>query len=72
MKEEGKTMLYSTANITSTVDSTQYFVAIGIFLIAYGFIISEKINRAIVAILGAAFMIIIGVMDLDTAFSHVD
>lgn len=65
-------MLFTATNLANEISSTQYFIAIGVFLIAYGFIISEKINRAIVAIIGAAIMVMIGVMDLNAAFSHVD
>lgn len=54
------------------VANWQYYLAIATFLIAYGFIISEKINRAVIALLGAAIMIIIGVVELRTAFtSHI-
>lgn len=57
---------------TQEIANWQYYFAIATFLIAYGFIISEKINRAIVALLGAAIMIIIGVVELRTAFtSHI-
>lgn len=65
-------MLFSTATLTNEIGQTLYFVAIGIFLIAYAFIISEKINRAIVAILGAGIMVMFGIMDLNNAFLHVD
>lgn len=57
---------------TQEIANWQYYFAIATFLIAYGFIISEKINRAIAALLGAAIMIIIGVVELRTAFtSHI-
>lgn len=63
------------AHISGTVadvSNFQYFFAIAVFLVAYAIIISEKINRAIIALIGAALMVIIGVMDLETAFLHVD
>lgn len=54
------------------VANWQYYFAIATFLITYGFIISEKINRAVIALLGAAIMVIIGVVDIHTAFtSHI-
>lgn len=59
------------AHISGTVadvSNFQYFFAIAVFLVAYAIIISEKINRAIIALIGAALMVIIGVMDLETAF----
>ncbi|MFD3448830.1 ArsB/NhaD family transporter [Microbacteriaceae bacterium 4G12] len=52
------------------VANWQYYFAIAIFLITYSIIISEKINRAIIALLGAACMVIFGIVDLQTAFMH--
>lgn len=51
------------------VANWQYYFAIAVFLITYGFIISEKINRAVIALLGAAIMVIMGIVDLHTAFT---
>ncbi|MGL4818548.1 MAG: ArsB/NhaD family transporter [Bacilli bacterium] len=48
----------------------QYFLTIAVFLISYAIIISEKINRAIIALLGAGLMIIFGVVSLEKAFTH--
>lgn len=39
-----------------------------IFIISYIFIISEKINRALVACLGGVGMLFVGIIDLDGAF----
>jgi Na+/H+ antiporter NhaD/arsenite permease-like protein len=45
--------------------------AVTVFLIAYFFIATEKINRVAVVCAGAAVMIIIGATDADAAFySH--
>lgn len=52
------------------VSNFQYYTAIIIFLVAYALIISEKINRAIIALLGAVLMIAFGIVDLNTAFTH--
>ncbi|WP_078428981.1 ArsB/NhaD family transporter [Alkalihalobacterium alkalinitrilicum] len=41
-----------------------------IFIISYIFIISEKINRALVACLGGVGMLFVGILDLDAAFLH--
>ncbi|MDQ0254249.1 Na+/H+ antiporter NhaD/arsenite permease-like protein [Evansella vedderi] len=47
--------------------------ALAIFTISYIFIISEKINRALVACLGGVFMLFAGVLDLNAAFlEHID
>lgn len=52
------------------VSNFQYYAAIVVFLVAYAFIISEKINRAIIALLGAGLMIALGIVDLEKAFTH--
>ncbi|MDF2644604.1 MAG: rane protein [Paenibacillus sp.] len=46
--------------------------AIGIFLIIYGTIISEKIHRTIIAMIGAVLMIVLGIVDQETALHHID
>ena len=54
------------------VANWQYYFTIAVFLVTYGFIISEKLNRAVIALFGAAIMIIFGIVDLHTAFtSHI-
>jgi Na+/H+ antiporter NhaD/arsenite permease-like protein len=55
------------------ISNMQFYVAIAIFLVAYAIIISEKINRAIIALLGAIMMIAIGVVDVHKAFiEHIE
>lgn len=54
----------------TTVSNVQYYLAIAIFLTTYAIIISEKINRAVIALLGAAAMVIFGIVDLHKAFTH--
>ncbi|MCL6604490.1 MAG: ArsB/NhaD family transporter [Paenibacillus sp.] len=46
--------------------------AIGIFLLTYGLIISEKIHRTILAMAGAVILVIFGVVDQETALHHID
>src|SRR5215212_2242587 len=48
------------------------WVATAILAITYAIIISEKINRSIVALLGAAAMVVVGVMSQDEALKGVD
>lgn len=48
------------------------WVATGVLLVTYAVIISEKINRSIVALLGAGLMIIVGVLDQAEALKGVD
>ncbi len=50
----------------------QAILAIGIFLIIYALIISEKIHRTILAIIGAVLMIALGIVNQETAIHHID
>ncbi|MED0670312.1 ArsB/NhaD family transporter [Aneurinibacillus aneurinilyticus] len=50
----------------------QAIIAIGVFLVTYALIISEKIHRTIVAMLGGALMVILGIVDQETAIHHID
>ncbi|SFB60067.1 Na+/H+ antiporter NhaD [Cohnella sp. OV330] len=46
--------------------------AVGIFLVIYALIISEKIHRTIVAMIGGLLMVILGIVDQETAVHHID
>ncbi|AMN45154.1 SLC13 family permease [Rhodoplanes sp. Z2-YC6860] len=48
------------------------WVATALLAITYAVIISEKVNRSIVALLGAAAMVLVGVMDQEEALKGVD
>ncbi len=50
--------------------TAQIYIAVIIFLVTYAIIITEKINRAVIALLGAILMIGFGIVDLDAAFTH--
>lgn len=50
----------------------QAFLAIAIFVITYGLIISEKIHRTILAMCGGLLMILLGIVDQDRAVGHID
>ncbi|MBD3917495.1 ArsB/NhaD family transporter [Paenibacillus sp. PR3] len=52
--------------------SHQALLAIAIFLFAYGFIISEKIHRTILAMIGGLLMVACGIVDQETAIHHID
>src|SRR3989338_5504831 len=52
--------------------SITFFVAIAIFLITYGLIISEKVHRTIIALFGACLMIILGILNQEQALEGVD
>ncbi len=43
-----------------------------LFVVTYAVIISEKVNRAIVSLLGAGLMIMLGVLNQETAISGID
>jgi Na+/H+ antiporter NhaD/arsenite permease-like protein len=49
-----------------------FWLAITIFLLAYVFIISDKIHRTIIAMLGGAVIIALGVISQEQAFGHID
>lgn len=46
--------------------------SVAIFLIALAVIISEKVHRAVVALVGAALVLMIGLMPFDEALTHID
>jgi len=50
----------------------QAFIAIGIFLVIYALIVSEKIHRTIVAMIGGVLMVALGIVDQHAAVEHID
>ncbi|MCS7464015.1 ArsB/NhaD family transporter [Paenibacillus doosanensis] len=46
--------------------------AIIIFIVIYGLIVSEKIHRTILAMIGAVLMIVFGIVSQETAIHHID
>ncbi len=48
-----------------------YFAAI-VFLIVYAIIVSEKIHRTVIALVGAALIVITGILDAEEAVHHID
>jgi Na+/H+ antiporter NhaD/arsenite permease-like protein len=50
----------------------QALMAIGIFLVIYGLIVSEKIHRTIVAMMGGIFMVALGIVNQEEALHHID
>lgn len=51
------------------VDNWQITACVIIFLLTYAIIISEKINRAVIALLGAVLMLVLQIVDTHTAFT---
>jgi len=56
--------------ISHGIENWQVIIAAVIFLVCYAFIISEKIDRSIIALGGAVLMIILGIVDLHTAYTE--
>ncbi len=54
------------------MNSSQAAIAVGVFLVAYGLIISEKIHRTVVALAGAVLVIMLGVLSQEQAIHHID
>ncbi|MDI3326950.1 MAG: ArsB/NhaD family transporter [Alicyclobacillaceae bacterium] len=47
-------------------------VAVGIFVATYALMISERIHRTVVAMMGGILMILFGIVDQETAVRHID
>lgn len=54
------------------LENTNFLPAIIIFLVAYGIIISEKLNRTVVALLGAVAMVVFHILSQEEAFHVID
>lgn len=54
------------------MESNQAAIAVGIFLVAYALIISEKIHRTVIALAGAVLVIMLGVVSQEQAIHHID
>lgn len=52
--------------------SNQAIIAIGVFLVTYGFIVTEKIHRTIIAMTGGILMVLLGIVDQEEALHHID
>jgi len=50
----------------------QVVIAIIVFLLTYGLIISEKMNRTVVALVGASLVLFLGIIKQDEAIKAVD
>lgn len=49
--------------------NVQVIIAVVVFVLAYAFIISEKIHRTIIALIGAVIMIFAGILDVHEVFT---
>ena len=52
--------------------ANQAIIAIGVFLVTYAFIVTEKIHRTIIAMTGGILMVLLGIIDQETALHHID
>ncbi|MEP5416910.1 MAG: SLC13 family permease, partial [Lentilitoribacter sp.] len=48
------------------------WIATGILILVYAFLITEKVNRAILAMLGASLMVLFGILNQQQAVDGVD
>jgi Na+/H+ antiporter NhaD/arsenite permease-like protein len=55
---------------TTDISQIHVYIAIVVFLATYALIISEKVNRTVIALLGAVLMIGLGVVDTEVVFKH--
>lgn len=57
-------------HVEQSISNWQTIAAVVIFLLSYAIIISEKINRSVVALTGALLMIIFGIVDFHVAYTE--
>lgn len=61
--------MQETSQVTHMVEmGSQFWIATAIFLIAYAIIISERVHKTIVAMVGSALMIVLGVLTQEEAY----
>ena len=58
--------------MTVAPSNTMLWLAVSLFVATYAAIISERVNRAIVALLGAGLMIVSGVLNQQAAIAGID
>ncbi len=57
---------------TEIVFGTKFWIATAIFILVYGLIVTEKIHKTILAIVGASTMIVLGIVTQEDAFHSID
>jgi Na+/H+ antiporter NhaD/arsenite permease-like protein len=65
-------MTTDTAAVPQIVMGLRFWIATGLFIGAYGLIVSERIHKTTVAIFGAALMIVLGILTQEEAFHSLD
>jgi Na+/H+ antiporter NhaD/arsenite permease-like protein len=61
-----------TAAATQIVFGTKFWIATAIFLLVYGLIVTEKIHKTILAIVGASTMIVLKIVTQEDAFNSME
>ncbi|WP_135555018.1 ArsB/NhaD family transporter [Paenibacillus cymbidii] len=56
--------------LVSQLEKWQVIAAAVIFLLCYALIVTEKINRAVIALAGALLMVVLGIVDLQAAYER--
>ncbi len=59
-------------HVAAAANNSMLWLAVGLFVATYAAIISERVNRAIVALLGAGLMIVCGVLNQQAAIAGID
>ncbi len=65
-------MTTDTAAVPQIVMGLRFWIATGLFIGAYGLIVSERIHKTTVAIFGAALMIVLCILTQEEAFHSLD
>ncbi len=60
------------ASTNQVVMGSHFWIATSLFILAYGLIVSEKIHKTIIAIFGAALMIVLGIINQEEAFHSLE
>ena len=54
------------------IQESQVIITVSIFIATYGIIISEKIERTTIAMVGAVFMLLLNILSQEDAIKHID
>src|SRR5207244_11067854 len=60
------------AGVPELVPFDPFWVAIAVFVLTYVLVIADRINRSIIALLGAGVMVVSGVLTQDEAIRGID
>ncbi len=63
-------LLLMTGKSISILPQWHYYIALAIFFITFAFITTERVNRTIIALLGAGLMVFIGIIEISDAYKN--